>query len=80
MDVTMPVIDGFKATAQITHDQLDIRIIGLSVHNDVHTRQKMLDAGASAYLTKTDSLVMLIETIRRVHAAGKKTPFAMPPA
>jgi DNA-binding NarL/FixJ family response regulator len=67
MDITMPGLDGFQATAKITGDNPGSCIIGLSVHNDAHTHQKMLDAGASAYLTKTGSPVTLVETIRRVH-------------
>jgi PAS domain S-box-containing protein len=71
MDVTMPGLDGFQATEKISRDHPEIHIIGLSVHNDAHTRQKMRDAGAGAYLTKTGSPVTLVETIRRVHH-GKK--------
>ncbi|MFH0730328.1 MAG: response regulator [Pseudomonadota bacterium] len=71
MDVTMPVLDGFEATAQITRDHPDIRIIALSMHNDAHTRQKMLDAGAGAYLIKTGSPDTLVETIRRVFRSNK---------
>jgi signal transduction histidine kinase/ActR/RegA family two-component response regulator len=67
MDVTMPKFDGFEATARITHAHPAIRIIGLSIHNDADTLQKMRHAGASAYLTKTSSLETLVETIRRVH-------------
>jgi signal transduction histidine kinase/ActR/RegA family two-component response regulator len=70
MDVTMPVLDGFEATAQIKKDNPDIRIIGLSVQNDAHTRQKMLQVGASAYLTKSASPVTLIETIRKVYSGN----------
>jgi CheY-like chemotaxis protein len=70
MDVKMPVLDGFEATAQIKKDNPDIRIIGLSVQNDAHTRQKMLQVGASAYLTKSASPVTLIETIRKVYSGN----------
>jgi len=71
MDVAMPELDCFEATAQITRDLPDIRIIGLSMHNDADTRQKMFDAGASAYLTKTGSPDILVETIRQVHHGNK---------
>ncbi len=67
----MPELDGFEATSQITRDHPDSRIIGLSMHNDGDTRQKMFDAGASAYLTKTGSPDTLVETIRRVHHGNK---------
>ncbi|WP_419662733.1 two component system sensor histidine kinase, hybrid [Desulfosarcina variabilis str. Montpellier] len=71
MDVTMPELDGFEATAEITRSNPTIRIIGLSMHNDTDTRNKMLEAGASAYLTKCGSPNTLVETINRVHAEIK---------
>jgi PAS domain S-box-containing protein len=70
MDVTMPVLDGFEAAAQVKRDNPDIRIIGLSVHNDAHTRQKMLHVGASAFLTKSALPVTLVETIRNVYSGN----------
>jgi DNA-binding NarL/FixJ family response regulator len=71
MDVTMPELDGFETTALITRDLPDIRIIGLSIHSDDDTRQKMFDAGACAYLTKIGSPAILLETIHRVHQSKK---------
>jgi PAS domain S-box-containing protein len=73
MDVTMPNLDGFTATAKIRRDLPEIRIIGLSMHNDVDTRQKMMDAGACAYLTKTGSPDILLRTICRVYRGQMST-------
>jgi CheY-like chemotaxis protein len=73
MDVAMPRLDGLEATAVITRDHPEICIIGLSMHNDVDTRQRMLEVGASVYLTKTGSPDALIETIRRVYAESRST-------
>jgi signal transduction histidine kinase/CheY-like chemotaxis protein len=70
MDVTMPVLDGFKATAQITKNNPDIHVIGLSMNNDVHTRQKMRYVGAVAYLTKSASPDTLVKTIRKVYSGN----------
>ncbi len=70
MDVSMPEVDGIQATAEISEHHPGIGIIGLSMHNDRNSRQKMFDAGANAYLTKTGSPEVLVETIRRVHDAG----------
>ena len=71
MDVTMPELDGFEATAEITRNDPTIRIIGLSMHNDTDTRNKMFEAGVSAYLTKSGSPKTLIDTINRVYAEIK---------
>jgi DNA-binding NarL/FixJ family response regulator len=37
------------------------------MNNDVDTRQKMLDAGASAYLCKTDSPDTVIRSILKLY-------------
>jgi DNA-binding NarL/FixJ family response regulator len=66
MDVSMPEVSGIEATDIIHKTAPDIRIIGLSMHQNAAMRQKMLDAGACAYLTKGGSSEELIETVRRV--------------
>ncbi len=73
MDVTMPNMDGIEATACISRQHPDIRIIGLSMHNDDNTRQKMIDAGAVAFLAKTDSPEKLLKTIFRVYRDANRT-------
>jgi signal transduction histidine kinase/ActR/RegA family two-component response regulator len=64
MDLSMPVLDGIKATAQI-HAQLpNIKIIGLTIHEEPSAFQAMLDSGASACLSKTSSPRELVKSIR----------------
>jgi signal transduction histidine kinase/ActR/RegA family two-component response regulator len=67
MDVTMPELNGIEATTQIIRNYPEVLIIGLSMNNDVDTRQKMLDAGASAYLCKTDSPDTVIRSILKLY-------------
>ncbi len=64
MDINMPGTDGIKATQRIHADMPDIRIIGLSLHEDKDVIRDMRSAGASAYLTKAEALESLIVTIR----------------
>ncbi len=64
MDVSMPGMDGIKATREITSDMPHIRIIGLSLHEEDRVAEQMRNAGASAYLTKTEAFESLIVTIR----------------
>jgi two-component system NarL family response regulator len=70
MDVNMPELNGFEATSRIKREFPHIGIIGLSMHNNGSARQKMLNAGAAAYLTKTESPETLIETILQVHQSS----------
>jgi CheY-like chemotaxis protein len=54
MDMSLPVLDGWQATAAIRADpDLEaVIILGLSAHAMESDRQKALDAGCNDYLTK----------------------------
>lgn len=64
MDVVMPGLDGIEATRQIVSDCLQVRVIGLSVHDSPVYAARMLDAGASAYLLKDCDLETLIRAMQ----------------
>jgi two-component system response regulator DegU len=52
MDITMPVMDGLKATKIISSRFPDIRVIILSMHSDDTMKASSFQAGASQYLCK----------------------------
>jgi len=54
MDINMPRMDGIQATKHIKTAQPAIRIIGLSIINDIHVADAMKMAGAEAVLLKDD--------------------------
>lgn len=64
MDVNMPKMDGIEASRKISSDMPDIRIIGVSLHDSPEVIQEIRNAGASAYLKKTEAFESLIVTIR----------------
>lgn len=64
MDINMPGIGGIEATRRITAEMPDICIIGLSTHDEDNIVKDMKNAGASAYLSKTEAFESLIGTIR----------------
>jgi len=64
MDVSMPRMDGAEATRIIPGRFPEVRVIGLSMHNDPELDRAMREAGATAYLTKGGPASELIEAIR----------------
>lgn len=64
MDVNMPGMNGIEATREIISQAPNIRIVGLSLHDNIEVSQAMRNAGASAYLTKADVFESLCATIR----------------
>jgi signal transduction histidine kinase/ActR/RegA family two-component response regulator len=72
MDISMPVMDGIEATTLISRSQPAVRIIGLSMHDDDSTKERMLAAGAAGYIYKAAPAGKLIEAIRQVHASGRQ--------
>jgi DNA-binding NarL/FixJ family response regulator len=70
MDVSMPDLNGLKATEQITHMCPDIRVVALTRHTDHSYLQQLLEAGASGYVLKKSASGELVRAIRSV-VAGK---------
>ena len=64
MDVSMPVMDGVEATQGIAKRWPDVRIIGLSMYDDPAVAQRMRNAGATDYVTKSAPVEKLIKAIR----------------
>lgn len=63
MDVTMPKLSGIEATRRIVAEQPRVRVIGLSMHEQSDMAAAMREAGAVAYLSKsqpTEALVAMI--------------------
>ena len=63
MDVTMPRMDGVEATRRIKQSRPEIRIIGLSMHENGDMAKAMMDAGAVAYFRKDVRAEALISAI-----------------
>ena len=52
VDLHMPVIDGLEATKLIREHFPSVKILGLTMDNELETVQVMLEAGASGYILK----------------------------
>jgi NarL family two-component system response regulator LiaR len=71
MDINMPVMNGIEATRRICADCPTVQVIGLSMFLHGEQAQPMLEAGAVAYVSKTDSPEQLLATIRACSRRAK---------
>lgn len=66
MDISMPEMDGIATTRMILSDFPGQKIIGFSVNDNDEVLNRMLKAGATGYLLKTDMLEDFIVAIDSV--------------
>jgi DNA-binding NarL/FixJ family response regulator len=71
MDVSMPGLDGLKATDALSTTIAGTRILILTRHTEGSYVQRLLTAGASGYVLKQSAAEELVRAIRRV-VAGQK--------
>ena len=67
MDISMPGIGGLEATRKISQVLPGVKIIAVTIHDDDPFPARLLEAGASGYLTKGCDVHEIISAIRSVH-------------
>ena len=72
MDLSMPGVDGIAATARITADRPDVRVLVLTSSVEHERVLAAFDAGACGYLLKESEPNVLVEGIRS--AARSESP------
>jgi DNA-binding NarL/FixJ family response regulator len=70
MDVSMPELNGLKATEELKSKCPEMKILTLTRHTDDGYLQLLLEAGASGYVLKQSASDELVRAIRAV-GAGK---------
>jgi signal transduction histidine kinase/CheY-like chemotaxis protein/HPt (histidine-containing phosphotransfer) domain-containing protein len=65
MDIQMPVMDGYQATARLRADARSARlpIIAMTAHALAEERQRCLDAGMNAHITKPIDPDLVVQTL-----------------
>jgi DNA-binding NarL/FixJ family response regulator len=74
MDLQMPDISGIEAIIAIRSEFPNARIVVLTTYSGDVQVVRALKAGARGYLLKGNVHTDLLETIRAVHAGGKRIP------
>ena len=71
MDISMPNLNGLKATMKLTEVCPQVKVLTLSRHADDGYIRGLLAAGACAYVLKQSAPSELVHAIRAVAAGGK---------
>lgn len=71
MDISMPKLNGLKATEKIHEVCPQVKVLTLSRHADDGYIRELLRAGACAYVLKQSAPTELIHAIRAVASGGK---------
>lgn len=70
MDIAMPQMNGFEATAAIKKELPQVQVLALTMHDDYDHFFQVLYAGASGYVLKGASSADLLAAIRAVAEGG----------
>jgi two-component system response regulator NreC len=71
MDISMPGLNGLKATEKLKEVCPQVKVLTLSRHTDDGYVRELLGAGACGYVLKQSAADELIHAIRAVAAGGK---------
>lgn len=71
MDVSMPRLNGLKATRELQRSLPNVKVLTLTRHNDDGYLQQLLRAGVSGYVLKQSPSSELLHAIRAI-AAGRQ--------
>ena len=69
LDINMPGLDGIKTTEILRRDYPELKIIIISMHSDELFPQRLIKAGANAYLTKDSGIQEITHAINEVMAS-----------
>ena len=71
MDISMPGMNGLKATQKLNECCPEVKVLALTRHKDDGYLQQLLRAGASGYVLKQSAPAELLHAIRAVATGGK---------
>jgi DNA-binding NarL/FixJ family response regulator len=70
LDLSMPVMAGAEAAHRLNADNPEVKVIGLTVHEDPGYLREVLEAGAVGYVLKRSAPAELVSAIRSVARGG----------
>ncbi len=71
MDINLPNMNGIDATHEIIKNAPGTKVLGVSLHTQPTYAKKMIQKGASGYITKNSSRDEMFEAIKEVYKGNK---------
>lgn len=71
LDICMPGLSGLETTSRLKQARSDLGVIILSVHESAPYPERLMEAGASGYLTKGCPVTELVQAIGTVAKGGR---------
>lgn len=71
LDISMPGLSGEALISRVVHQHPQLPILVLSMHTDAHVAMRVLRAGATGYVTKTQSPETLIAAVKKVSTGAR---------
>lgn len=66
LDINMPGLNGIETTEILRRDYPELKIVIISMHNDEMFPQRLINAGANAYMTKGSGIEEITYAINEV--------------
>ena len=70
LDISMPVMNGLQAASKIRQASPATKIVILSTHDSPQVKGAALEAGAHAFVTKSETADQLVKVIEELFVAG----------
>jgi DNA-binding NarL/FixJ family response regulator len=70
MDISMPVMDGAEATAQLTRIHPEVSVIALSMYGEEEYYYRMVESGARGFILKDSDISEVHDAVIAVYRGG----------
>lgn len=71
VDISLDGMDGIELTRRLTAERPEVRVLIVSMHDDIYYVEQALEAGASGYVLKDKVNKVLLEAVESILEGGR---------